>query len=140
MNYRCDSDLSKDVVLARASSFVEYETWHSRPKEIDGRVKGSRIHLIRRAGPFHFPGRGRFDGFVQEIDGKASIVGNFSDPSLATGIGVAFGLGGVATMFVQGFSLFGIVACGLLSWGGYALVKSDHTRIKGALDEIAGNK
>lgn len=140
MNYRCDSDFSKDTVLARAASFVEYETWYSRPKEIDGRVEGSRIRLIRRAGPFHFPGRGRFDGFVQEVDGKACIVGKFSDVSLATGVGIAFGALGVAIMFAQGFSLFGYVACGLLTFGGYALVKSDHSRIRRALEEIAGNK
>ncbi len=140
MNYRCDSDLSKDVILARAESFVEYETWYSRPKEIDGRVRGSRIQLIRRAGPFHFPGRGRFDGFVQEIDGKACIVGKFSDPSLATGVGLGFGAMGIAIMLAQGFSLFGLFACGLLSFGGYGLVKSDHACIKRALEDIAGNK
>ncbi|EON90533.1 hypothetical protein MARLIPOL_18283, partial [Marinobacter lipolyticus SM19] len=140
MNYRCDSDLSKDIVLARASSFVEYDTWYSRPKEIDGRVEGSRIQLTRRGGFFHFPGRGRFDGFVQEIDGKACIVGKLSDPSLATGVGIVLGALGVATMFAQGFSLFGFVACGLLSLGGYALVKRDHIRIREALEDIAGNK
>lgn len=140
MNFRCDSEFSKHTILARAESFVAYETWYSRPKEIDGRVQGSRIQLIRRACPFHFPGRGRFDGFVQEIDGKACIVGKFSDVSLATGVGVAFGALGVAIMFAQGFSLFGFVACGLLTFGGYALVKSDHSRIRRALEEIAGNK
>ncbi|MBO6850543.1 MAG: hypothetical protein JJ867_08770 [Marinobacter sp.] len=140
MNYRCDSDFSKDIILARAASFVDYETSYSRPKEIDGRVEGSRIQLIRRAGPFYFPGRGRFDGFVQEIDGNACIVGKFSDVSLASGVGIALGALGFAIMFAQGFSLFGFVAFGLLTFGGYALVKSDHSRIRRALEEIAGNK
>lgn len=141
MNYRCSSELSKEEVLSRASGSVTYDSRFSLPKSIDGRVYGPRIQLIRRGGLFYVPGRGRFDGVVQEIEGKTYVVGRFNEPWLATGAGLF--LGGVLLIGIiaQGNgSLGALLVTGLVSMSGYAMVRYDVSCIKGAIEQIAGRK
>lgn len=137
MNYRVSSPLSKAAVLNNAKDLFAYKHWYSLPKDIDGSVEGARIHMVRRGGFFTTIGRGRFDGVVQEIDGKAYIVGRLSSPVFAVGLGVATGLIWAFAMIYQNHWATGLIGATAWILGAYTLIKHDHSKLKAHIKEIA---
>jgi hypothetical protein len=121
---------SKEDLALLIKKSLGYQSGWSVPKVVEGRVSGNKVNIALKGWLVSWPGRGRFDGIIQDVGGSISLVGHFNSPGIATSFGAAFG---AMLAMAGGGSISSVAPALLCPIGSYAMVRLDHYRIEKAL-------
>lgn len=144
MNLRIESKLTKEELIESTRELLDKGKWYSLPNSFVGRVTGSKVEFSHQGGLVSWPGRGRFTGYIQEIEGKTLISGKLNSKKPAVGIGLMISASILFVFMVSGIDrdeYFGFInALAAFPTMAYAIVTMDHRKIRNTLAALCTGK
>ncbi|WP_299178949.1 hypothetical protein [uncultured Neptuniibacter sp.] len=133
MNFRYRTCVSKCDIVEKAKQILVFNGVKKQFPHLKGEVYESKIKLHAKG---NWPGNGEFTGFVQEIDGKTYVVGDYNSPAKSTLTGMVIGVP-LAFLFFSGNFDYAAGVIASFALIGYLNVKLDHIRITKFIRHIA---